>query len=171
MSERGYLIGGRLAILGQGAPASAVPEYAIGGAPNGVNPAFDEEAETKRLVFEALGELDDIDLAYNDVLVAKHLRTHVAQGLIASTFTENEDRYTGKVGLVLKVGHRAFVDDDRNQFYGWSVKRGDWVFYRNSDGWDMNIARLGRTAQQSVECRVIQDAHIRGRVKYPGRLY
>lgn len=135
------------------------------------NPAFDEERETKEWVFSELGLLDDVELFFNDILVAKYIRQQIAGGLIASAETQKEDRWQGVVGLVLKVGPRAFVDDDRNKFYGITVKRGDWVLYRNSDGWDKNIARLGERTTDPVQCRIIQDVHIRGRVRFPGRLY
>lgn len=146
---------------------------ALDGRPLGArgNPAFDEEQETKELVFRALGDLDDIELFFNDVLVAKHIRYEVAKGLVAPAITEREDEWQGVVGLVLKVGPRAFKNDDRNDFHGVTVKRGDWVMYRNSDGWDKHIARLGENTSDPVKCRIIQDVHIRGRVRFPGRLY
>ena len=136
----------------------------------GVNPAFDEERATKDWVFAELGDLDDVELFFNDILVAKYIRETVAKGLIAAEITRLEDNWQGVVGLVLKVGPRAFQDDDRNQFHGVSVKRGDWVLYRNTDGWDKSIARLGEASKRPIQCRLIQDAHIRARVRWPGRL-
>ena len=140
-----------------GAPITAAPRW------------FTDEQDVKDFIFEALGELDDIELFFNDVLVAKYIREEIAAGLIASAETQREDVWQGVVGLVLKTGPRAFVDDEHNKFHGIQVRRGDWVLYRNSDGWDKDIARLGERTR-FVKCRVIQDAHIRGRVKYPGRL-
>lgn len=134
------------------------------------NPAFDEEEETKQFLYDYLGPLDDIELFFNDVLVCKYLRREVAKGLLAAEATRLEDKWQGVVGLVLKVGHRAFVDDERTKFYGVSVKRGDWVLYRNTDGWDKDIIPVGDRIREPAQCRIIQDAHIRGRVKYPGRL-
>lgn len=141
----------------------------LDGAPLGGRPRwFDDEQRYKDDMFEKLGDLDDIELFFNDVLVAKYIREEVAAGIIASSETQREDQWQGVVGLVLKVGPQAFVDDDRNKF---PVKPqiGDWVLYRNSDGWDKGIAVLGERTV-FCQCRIIQDAHIRGRVKYPGRL-
>lgn len=134
------------------------------------NPAFDPEIATKEWVFAQLGDLADIELFFNDVLVCKHIRQKVAKGLIAAQITQTEDRWQGVVGLVLKLGPRAFVDDENTKFHGVKAEVGDWVLYRNSDGWDKDIARLG-PASDPVQCRIIQDAHIRGRVKFPGRFY
>jgi hypothetical protein len=130
---------------------------------------FDAEDDVKEFIFEKLGDLDDIELFFNDVLVAKYIRSQIGAGLIAAAETQREDVWQGVIGLVLKTGPTAFVDDANNKFHGLKVERGDWVLYRNSDGWDKDVAMLNERTQ-FVKCRVIQDAHIRGRVKYPGRL-
>lgn len=130
---------------------------------------LDEEQGVKDQTLIDLGDLDDIELFYNDVLVIKYVRENVGAGLIAAPETQMEDRWQGVVGMVLKVGPRAFVDDEKNQFYGITVKPGDWVLYRYNDGWDKHVLTT-TWPPQAAECRVIQDAHIRGRVKYPGRL-
>lgn len=131
--------------------------------------AFNEENDVKQAIFRGLGDLDDVELLFNDVLVAKYIREKVSTNLIAAAETQREDVWQGVVGLVLKVGPRAFVDDANNKFYGVTVERGDWVLYRSSDGWDKDIQMVG--SYDAVKCRIIQDCHIRGRVKYPGRLF
>lgn len=139
----------------------------IGG---GSLPWFTEEQEDKDDIFKKLGDLSDIEFLFNEVLVAKYIRQEVAAGLLASAETQRADRWEGVIGLVLLVGPRAFVDDENTKFHGQKVERGDWALYRNSDGWDKDIACLG-SRTNFVQCRIIQDAHIRGRVRYPGRLY
>jgi co-chaperonin GroES (HSP10) len=131
-------------------------------------PEFDDEQGCKDYIFGKLGDLGDIELFFNDVLVAKYIREKISENLIASAETQREDQWQGVCGMVLKVGPRAFKDDDHNKFHGISVKPGDWVLYRNSDGWDKNIQMIGEYT--AVQCRMIQDAHIRARVRYPGRL-
>jgi co-chaperonin GroES (HSP10) len=131
-------------------------------------PSFSDEQDVKDFIFSKIGDLDDIELFFNDVLVAKYIREKISESLIAAVETQREDQWQGVCGLVLKVGPRAFQDDEHNKFYGVSVQKGDWVLYRNSDGWDKDIAMIGE--YQAVKCRVIQDAHIRARVKFPGRL-
>lgn len=151
----------------------AVPTQGIvglDGAPiTGRAPWFTDEQDVKNFLFENLGPLDDIDLFFNDVLVAKYIREEIGAGLIAAPETQREDSWQGVVGLVLKLGPRAFENDERNNFYGVKPEVGDWVLYRNSDGWDKDIAYLS-SRTTFAKCRIIQDVHIRGRVKYPGRL-
>lgn len=136
-----------------------------------LNPAFDPEDETRQQVVAELGPLDDIELFFNDVLVAKHVRGQVARGVLASHLTGLEDKWQGKIGLVLKVGPCAFKDDDTLKFYGLSVAPGDWVLFRNNDGWDLDIARLSAATREPIACRILPDALIRGRVRFPARIY
>jgi hypothetical protein len=128
------------------------------------------EQEAKDDVAKNMGDIDDIEVFFGWVLVAKHVRNMVGVGLHAAPETQNEDRWQGKVGLIIKKGPAAFKDDKNNQFYNANPKVGDWVIYRSSDGWDLNIgSRINRGAY--LECRLIQDAHIVGTTTYPGRVY
>lgn len=145
-----------------------VPQGGLVGFAHPPRPKFDPEDNTRQDTFRQLGDLDDIELFFNDVLVAKYIRTKVSANLQAAPETEREDNWQGVVGLVLKLGPRAFVDDDNNKFHGIKPAVGDWVLYRNSDGWDKGIQFVGEYTW--AKCRIIQDVHIRGRVKYPGRL-
>lgn len=129
---------------------------------------FSEEEDTKQEVWDTLGDLDDIEIAFNDVLIIKYIRTELSKHLVVAAETQREDNWQGSIGLVLKVGPRAFKDDENNKFYGFSVARGDWVMFRNSDGWDRSIQELYGLHKYAT-CRLVQDAHIRAKVKYPGR--
>jgi hypothetical protein len=136
-------------------------------------PAFDEEIQHKDEIFKRLGDLEDIELLFNDILVAKYIRGKVSEHLEAAAETQREDVWQGVCGLVLKMGPTAFVDDEHTKFPTSKWRRpvvpGDWVLYRSSDGWDKDIQMVGEYS--AVKCRIIQDAHIRGRVRYPGRLF
>lgn len=132
-----------------------------------IAPSFNEEKEHAAEIMQRLGDLKDIDLLFNDVLVAKYIRENVSQHLVAPLETQREDQWQGVVGLVLKLGPRAFVDDDQNKFYGVTVRPGQWVLYRHTDGWDKKVQLVGE--YDAALCRIIQDAHIRAIVKYPGR--
>ncbi len=133
---------------------------------------FDDETAAKEEVFRLLGDLKDIEILFNDILVAKYIRRNVSKNLIASPETQREDQWQGVCGMVLKIGPTAFQDDEHNKFpeITRSIKRGDWVLYRSSDGWDKDIQTIDGSLM-AVKCRWIQDAHIRGRVKFPGRLF
>jgi hypothetical protein len=136
-------------------------------------PLFDEELVFKDEILRRLGDLEDIELLFNDVLVAKYIRGKVSEHLEAAAETQREDQWQGVCGLVLKVGTTAFIDDEHTKFpvkkWARPIVKGDWVLYRSSDGWDKDIQMVGEYT--AVKCRIIQDAHIRGRVKFPGRLF
>lgn len=148
-----------------------------------VNVGFDEEQAVKDFIFTSLGDLSDITFLFNEVLVAKYIREKVSDSLVASHETELLDRFEGVVGLVLKIGPTAFQDDSRTRFpwEAWiggglvekegqvPIRVGDWVMYRASDGWDKNVQIRG--SYTTVRCRVLQDAHLRARVKFPGRWF
>lgn len=149
-----------------GSPIQTVPFVAKA-------PAFDEEDIYKEEIRRRLGDLEDIEVLFNDVLVAKYIRGKVSEHLEASPLTQREDQWTGVCGLVLKMGPTAFVSDRHTEFPVKKWKRpiepGDWVLYRSSDGWDKDIQMVGEYT--AAQCRFIQDAHIRARVKFPGRLF
>lgn len=145
--------------------------------PMGVKPVaekkefkFDDEREWVDKTMSKAGDMADIDLFYGQVLVAKHIRTTVGTiGLIASHQTQLEDRYQGKVGLVLKIGPLAFLSDNNRNFGGANPKVGQWVMYRASDGHDANIIAVD--GLDYVECRILEDAEIKGVLRYPGRIW
>ena len=74
-----------------------------------------------------------------------------------------EDEYQGKVGLVLKKGPLAFVDDDKTSFEGQDASIGDWVVFRSSDGWALNV--------NGILCRMLQDIQVRLTVPSPDTVF
>lgn len=106
--------------------------------------------------------IDGIDVLFNQVLIAVYERPKVtASGIHLPDQSTDEDRYQGKVGLVLKKGPDAFQEnrDAGRVFNGQDVKVGDWVVIRTSDGWALNLgAQL---------CRAVSDTHIRAVVAHP----
>jgi hypothetical protein len=132
---------------------------------------FSEGDDDRKMAKEALGDLDDIEILFNEVLLLKYIREDLSPNIVASAQTQREDQWQGGVGLVLKVGPRAFKDDPENRvfFHGVTVNVGDWVSYRISDGWDRGVQEL-YGYHQFADCVMVQDAHIRLRLKYPGRV-
>lgn len=109
---------------------------------------------------KAVGNLDVVDLMFNQVLVGIFVRgPTTASGIWLPDKTRDEDLYQGKVGLVLKKGPTAFVDDGEARFHGQNVNEGDWIVFRPSDGWQMSV--------NGKACRVLQDVHIKARVTAP----
>jgi co-chaperonin GroES (HSP10) len=117
----------------------------------------------KHLMTE-LGDLDDIEIFQNRLLVAIYVRPEkTASGIILTEKTTDEDKHQGKVGLVVKMGPQAFVDPDNKWFNGKSVKVGEWVYFRPAESWAINV--------HGVECRMIDDVDIRGTLKFPDAVW
>jgi co-chaperonin GroES (HSP10) len=118
--------------------------------------------------------LDQVEVFHSQILVAKYIRTTVGTSgsLIAPTISKKEDMWQGKAGIVVKIGPGAFKDDSSVKFYGTSVKIGDWVMYRNTDGWDFNVKpRVGSAAGMEIPCRFLDDIDVKGRVPRPDILW
>jgi co-chaperonin GroES (HSP10) len=115
------------------------------------------------------GTLSEIEVPVNSVLVAIYKRpAQTKSGIIMPDQHRDEDKYQGKVGLVLKKGPLAFVDDDRYSFHGFAADRGEWVAYRVSDGFPLGIMGLDGKA---VDCRLIKDSDIKLKIDQPDIIY
>lgn len=129
-------------------------------------------------LLEAAGDLSDYEIFHNLVLVATYVPPpKVFKGPKGEDieFHESdksllEHRFQGKVGLVLKIGPTAFVDDGATKFGEMFVERGDWVVYRVTDGFEMYI-RDRRKINEGLSCRLIEDVFVRGRVSDPSLIY
>lgn len=113
-------------------------------------------------------DIDSIEVLNQYVLIGKYLRPADAKtegGVYLSEKAVEEDRYQTKVGLVLKLGSRAFVDDPEHnvKFYGFSVYPGQWVGFKPSDGLTMQVGKH--------ECRLVPDVHIKLRLKHPDAVF
>lgn len=117
---------------------------------------------------ESVGDLSGVEVMHNQILVAIYKRPEkTAGGIILSDKTRGEDVYQGKVGLVVKKGPLAFEDDARNDFRGQNVNIGDWVGYRVQDGWSLIV----NGPNGAVDCRMLEDVHIKLRVVSPDEIY
>jgi len=111
-------------------------------------------------VIEKVGDLSGADLAPHLLLTAIWIRPGKSKGgIIYTDDTILEDKYQGKVGLVLRTGSHAFKDTDDFTFEGWKAHLGDWVVSRIGDGWEMMV--------NDVSCRVISDRSVKMRVSRP----
>lgn len=118
------------------------------------------EVDPREEALAKIGDLGNVDVFHNQVLVVTYVRPEKTRsGIILSDTTRKEDEYQGKVGLVVKKGPMAFVDDDRVQFHGQNVSVGDWITYRFSDGFPLEI--------NGVHCRLLEDSHVRLRIASP----
>lgn len=121
------------------------------------------EDDPKNKILEDLGDLSQIELFHNQVLLAVYLRPQKTKsGLYLTDKHVDEDRFQSKVGLLVKAGPQAF-EQDGNWFSGMSFKDHDWLVFRPSDGWSITV--------NGVLCRIFDDINIRGRVPHPDAVW
>jgi co-chaperonin GroES (HSP10) len=80
-------------------------------------------------------------------------------GVLLADRTREEDLYQGKVGLVVKLGNLAFVEDESHVWGERKPKEGDWVCYRVGDTFPFIVGK--RT------CRFVQDVNVRAILHRP----
>lgn len=126
--------------------------------------AMDHVADPKEKLLNDLGDISKFEIFNNQLLVAVYIRPEKTKGGIYLTDkTKDEDKYQGKVGLVVAVGPSAFVDDSQAWFKNMSVKVGDWVVFRPSDGWSLEV--------NGALCRILDDTVVRGKIDRPDRVW
>ncbi len=121
----------------------------------------EDPAETIR---KAVGDLSEVEVFHNEILVGVYLRPEkTASGIWLSDGIRKEDEYQGNVGLVLKKGPMAFVDDGVAEFHGQNVEVGDWIVFRVNDAWTVSL--------RGVLCRTIEDRLVKMKVAAPDEVY
>lgn len=125
---------------------------------------MDHAVDPRQKLRDDIGDISEVELFNNQVLCAVYIRPNKTKsGIILSDYTTDEDKVQSKVGLVLKKGAGAFVDENNTWFNGVDVEENDWIFFRPSDGWSITI--------NNVLCRILDDINIRGRVDRPDRVW
>lgn len=116
--------------------------------------------DPKDEILQEIGDIKEVEIFNNQILVGIYIRPQkTASGIILTEKYVDEDKYQGKVGLVLKMGPEAFVDETGKWFKDTKIKVGEWVVFRPSDGWAVSI--------NGKSCRILDDTAVRGRVKSP----
>jgi co-chaperonin GroES (HSP10) len=120
--------------------------------------------DPKTQIIEAVGDIDGLDLMNVKVLVGIYVRPQkTAGGIYLTDKTVEEDRYQGKVGLILKTGPKAFIDPKGEWFNGEKFSVGDWVVFRPSDGWSVTV--------NGYPCRILDDSSIQSKETVPDRIW
>jgi len=128
------------------------------------NIAMLHETDPKSVLLKDVGDVSHIEVFNMQVLVAVYIRPEKTKsGIILSDKTRDEDRYQSKVGLVIKKGPSAFVDESDKWFSGINVREGDWIVFRPSDGWNITI--------NGTLCRMLDDMSIRARISHPDQVW
>jgi len=128
------------------------------------NIAMLHENDPKEMLLKELGDISKVELLNTQVLVAVYIRPEKTKGgIIMTAKARDEDRHQSKVGLIIKTGPSAFVDEDGKWFSNIDLKVGDWIVFRPSDGWNVTV--------NGVLCRMFDDASIRARISHPDNVY
>ena len=120
--------------------------------------AMQHTGDPKDEIWKAIGDLSDLKLFGNEVLVAIYIRPQkTSSGIFLTDNYRDEDKWQGKIGLVLKKGGTSLVAETDK------VEVNDWVLFRPSDGWGLTV--------NGVMCRLLDDRVIRGRPLKPDTIY
>lgn len=133
---------------------------------------YAHDVDPKQVILDKVGDLSGVEVFGSDVLVALYSPPEKTKsGLIISDNTRDEFRFQGKVGLIIKMGNTAFVDENGEKFRDINV--GEFVVFRPSDGWPMQLNTMKSRISKDgiVDCRVITDINIRCRVNHPDVIY
>lgn len=125
---------------------------------------MEHEVDPAKKIIEEIGDLSKIELFNNQILVGVYIRPQKTKsGLYLSEKTTEEDRFQSKVGLLLKLGPRAFEPNDEGWFDGETFNINDWLVFRPSDGWSITV--------HGVLCRILTDTQVKMRVPNPDEVW
>lgn len=117
------------------------------------------DEDPKELILKKIGDISSEEFFGSRVVVATYIRPERKKsGLIITNSVREEDKFQGKVGLVIALGPVAFKREGI-EYGGNSVKIGDWVVYRPMDGHAQSI--------KGNHCRVLEDEDIVAKVSHP----
>ena len=115
-------------------------------------------------IMKNLGDYSGVELFGNQVLVAVYIRPQKTKsGIYITDKMVDEDRFQGKVGLLVVAGPQAFTASSDEWFENVEVNPGDWLVFRPSDGWSINV--------NGVLCRIMSDVQVKGRIDGPDRVW
>lgn len=105
---------------------------------------------------EVAATLADVTVLGARLLVAVYVRPEkTLGGIIITGITTGEDRYQGKVGLVLQCGPIAFQDDATHRFGGKVPKVGDWVVFAVGDTFALEMGKRRVRMVEDVDVHMI----------------
>lgn len=121
------------------------------------------DTDPKKVILDKVkGVVDDITVMGAQLLIGVYVRPErSAGGIILAQQTRNEDKWQGKVGLVLKKGPLAFVDDGSHNFGDVVPAVGDWVMINVGDTFAFE---LGGDEQRA---RVVEDVNVKAILNKP----
>ena len=128
------------------------------------------EVDPKQALLDRIGTIPERIVQHNKILVAIYqppMIEKVGSVFITETLSDEdklENLWQGKVGLVVAMGQRAYVDDDATKFYGEKVSVGDWVWFQPSNGQGCDV--------NEVFCRKFDvEGNINGVIPHPDYIW
>jgi co-chaperonin GroES (HSP10) len=120
-----------------------------------------KDGDIRKATLKALGNLKNEKVFHSQVLVATWAGSqyHPGTKVLKTDKALQESLYQGSIGIVIAVGPGAFKDQPGAPFFGQTVKVGDYVLVRPSDGL--------RTDIRGVPCRLFEDVNIKMVVSDP----
>ena len=127
-------------------------------------------SDPKTAILEAVGDaVDKITVANNLILVGTYISSDVMSRikrddgsvaeLVRADTNKAEDLWMGCMGLVLKHGPRAYVDEpELNIFWhGQRAEVGQWVMFRYSSAWEAHLNEVSVRFVEDREIKAITD--------------
>jgi co-chaperonin GroES (HSP10) len=125
---------------------------------------MEHEVDPKKKILDEIGDISTFEIFNNNILVAVYQRpAKTKSGIFLTDKTTEEDRFQSKVGLLVKMGPRAFEANEEGWFDGVTFELSDWITFRPSDGWNITV--------NGVLCRMLSDTQVRGRSKHPDEVW
>ncbi len=124
------------------------------------------ETDPKDVLLNRLkGTIPEGSCMNNQVLVAIYDRPEKTKaGVLLTTTYRKEEKFQGKVCLIVMMGETAFIpDEDKKWFVSQRPQLHDWIVMRPSSG--MQVSYGG------VECRLINDTAVLMRVDHPDLIW
>ena len=127
------------------------------------NVAMLHEVDPRKEILAKIGNsLDGFEILNNEVLLAIYMRPKMTKGGIMLTpRVLDEDKYQGKVGLVVKVGPSC-------DFPTVPIALHDWVMIKASDSLALDLLA---TDDKEINCRLVMDKFIRVKLQTPGMVW
>jgi len=126
--------------------------------------------DARTVIIDAIGRdlIDQFEPSHDLVLVATYVRSDkLKSGLIlGGDRTRAEDRFQGKIGLVLKIGMKLKTEEPFTD----PIKPGDWIMYRVSDAHEFFFVHEDEPLD-GASVRLIEKGLIFARVQNPESVF
>lgn len=116
--------------------------------------------DPKKAILDLLGDLKDIEIIGDSVLVATYIRPEMTKGgILRPDSNKVEDVWQGKAGLVVKWGPDSFRNPETGDTYEQHVAVGEWCVFFVGDAKPLHV--------KGYPCRLVRDTSIRMKIKDP----